>query len=327
MIRAEQIVNKMTEERIKQRYEAMAPFLDEKQRRLFAGAEALSFGTGGVERVADLLGISPTTVGRGVNEMSNPETIEADGVRRPGADRKPATETDPALLSDLESLVSPETRGDPESPLRWTCKSTRKLAKELESVKPGRSVSHTLVAKLLHQMGYSLQATQKTLEGKEHPDRDAQFQTINAKVKQYQERNQPVISVDSKKKEPVGQFKNAGSEWNPKGQPEQASTHDFPSKELGKASPYGVYDPARNEGWVNLGVDRDTAAFAVASIRGWWQQMGTQVYPDATELLITADSGGSNSYRVRLWKVELQKLADETGLSIGVCHYPPGTSK
>ena len=327
MIRAEQIANKMTEERIKQRYEALTPFLDEKQRRLFAGAEAISYGTGGVERVAHLLAISPATVSRGVNELRNPETIETDRVRRPGGGRRPAAETDPDLLSDLEELVSPETRGDPESPLRWTCKSTRRLAKELENMKPGRSVSRTLVGKLLHQMGYSLQATQKTLEGTEHPDRDAQFQTINATVKEYQQKKQPVISVDSKKKELVGHFKNAGSEWHPKGQPEQAPTHDFPSKEGGKVAPYGVYDPGRNEGWVNVGVDRDTAAFAVSSIRAWWQQMGKQAYPDATELLITADSGGSNSYRSRLWKVELQKLADETELNIGVCHYPPGTSK
>ncbi len=327
MIRAEQIATKMTEERIKQRYEALTPFLDEKQRRLFAAAEAISYGTGGVERVAELLKISPTTVSRGVNELRNPETIEVDRIRHPGAGRKPATETDPDLLSDLDSLISPETRGDPESPLRWTCKSTRRLAKELELMKPGRSVSRTLVGKLLHQMGYSLQATQKTMEGKEHPDRDEQFQNINTTAEQYQQRQQPVISVDAKKKELVGTYKNGGREWHPQGQPERAPTHDFPSKELGKASPYGVYDYVRNEGWVSIGVDRDTAAFAVSSIRGWWQQMGKQAYPDATELLITADSGGSNSYRSRLWKVALQQLADETGLNIGVCHYPPGTSK
>jgi transposase len=327
MITAEQQLKAMTEERIKQRYESLAPFLDERQRRLLAGAEALAYGTGGQKRVAALLGMSESTVSRGVRELRNPETIETERVRQLGGGRKPTTDSDPELLSDLERLISPETRGDPQSPLRWTCKSTRKLAAELKAMKPERSVSQYLVRDLLHKMGYSLQAVRKTREGSEHPDRDVQFQHINATVAKYQKRCQPVISVDTKKKELVGDFKNAGREWQPKGKPETARVHDFVIPELGKVNPYGVYDPIRNEGWVNVGIDHDTAAFAVASIRGWWQSMGQPAYPDATKLLITADGGGSNSSRSRLWKVELQKLADETGLNIAVCHFPPGTSK
>jgi hypothetical protein len=248
-------------------------------------------------------------------------------VRKSGGGRKRSTDSDPELRSDLERLVSPQTRGDPESPLRWTCKSTRKLADELKAMKPGRSVSQYLVRKLLHEMGYSLQAVRKTREGTEHPDRDAQFHHINDTVAAYQKRDQPVISVDTKKKELVGDFKNAGREWQPTGEPETARVHDFLIPELGKVNPYGVYDPTRDEGWVNVGTDHDTAAFAVASIRGWWQSMGRKAYPQASELLITADGGGSNSSRSRLWKLELQKLCDETGLSIAVRHFPPGTSK
>ena len=317
----------MTEERIKQRYQALSPFLDEKQRRLLAGAEAIAYGVGGQKRVATLLGLSQGAVSRGVQELRQPETVESDRIRQPGGGRKPAIASDPELWTDLERLVSPTTRGDPESPLRWTLKSTRKLATELNALKPGRGVSTHLVSDLLHEMGYSLQANRKTLEGSEHPDRDAQFQHINAKVQEYQQKGQPVISVDTKKKELVGDFKNGGREWQPTGQPEQVRVHDFKIPELGKVSPYGIYDPTRNEGCVNVGIDHDTAAFAVASIRGWWQSMGRVAYPNASELLITADSGGSNNARSRLWKVELQKLADETGLRIAVCHFPPGASK
>jgi transposase len=327
MITAEQRLNEMTEARILQRYEAVAPFLDEKQRRLLAAAEAIAYGAGGQKRVATLLGISELTVARGMRELRNPDSVEPERVRRPGGGRKRTTESDPELRSDLESLVSPSTRGDPQSPLRWTCKSTRKLAAELNAMKPGRSVSDHLVRDLLHEVGYSLQATRKMHEGTQHPDRDAQFQNINATVQDFQQRGQPVISVDTKKKELVGDFKNAGREWQPQGQPEAVRVHDFLLPELGKVCPYGVYDPTRNEGWVNVGTDHDTAAFAVASIRGWWQSMGRSAYPDATQLLITADGGGSNNSRSRLWKVELQKLADDIGLSIAVCHFPPGTSK
>ena len=327
VITAEQKLNEMTEERIKQRYQALSPFLDEKQRRLLAGAEAIAYGTGGQKRVATLLGMSQDTVSRGMRELQHPETIEPERVRRSGGGRKPAIDSDPDLHSDLERLVSPTTRGDPESPLRWTLKSTRKLAAELNALRPGRRVGTHLVSDLLHEMGYSLQANRKTLEGSEHPDRDAQFAHINTLVQDYQQRGQPVISVDTKKKELVGNFKNVGREWQPKGQPEQVQVHDFMSSELGKVSPYGVYDQTRNEGWVNVGTDHDTAAFAVASIRGWWQAMGQLAYPVAKELLITADSGGANNAPSRLWKVELQKLANETGLSIAVCHFPPGTSK
>ena len=327
MITAEQALNEMTAERIRLRYATLAPHLDEKQRRLLAGAEAIAYGAGGVEQVSTLLGIAWQTVRRGVRELQHPEAIEPQRVRQPGGGRPPTMTVDPDLHCDLEGLVSPSTRGDPQSPLRWTCKSTRKLAAELSAMKPGRSVSDFLVRRLLHEMDYSLQANRKTHEGSEHPDRDAQFQHINRMVQDYQQRGQPVISVDTKKKELVGNFKNQGAEWQPKGEPEEVRVHDFVLPELGSVRPYGVYDATRNEGWVNVGTDHDTAAFAVASIRGWWQRMGQPAYPEAKELLITADSGGSNSARCRLWKTELQKLADETGLHIGVCHFPHGTSK
>jgi len=327
MLSADQQLNERIEARIQQRYAAMAPFLDEKQRRLLAGAEAIGYGEGGQKRIATLLGISQSTVARGMRELRNPGTIDSERVRKPGGGRRRLTELDPELACDLERLIAPTTRGDPESPLRWTCKSTRKLAEELEAMKPGRSISSHSVGQLLHQKGYSLQAMQKTREGNGHPDRNAQFEHINSTVKAYQERAQPVISVDTKKKELVGDFKNGGSEWQPQGQPERARVHDFLIPELGKVNPYGVYDLARNEGWVNVGTDHDTAAFAVESIRGWWRSMGEEAYAGATDLLITADSGGSNGSHIRLWKVELQRLADETGLQIAVCHFPPGTSK
>lgn len=327
MVSADKRLSEMTEERIKHRYEALRPFLDEKQRRLLAGAEAIAYGPGGQRRVAIVLGMSARTVSHGMRELAHPDTVASERVRRPGGGRKPTTAVDPNLRDDLEGLVSPTTRGDPQSPLRWTLKSTRRLAAQLNAMKAGRSVSEHLVRDLLHDMGYSLMANRKTLEGTEHPDRDAQFQHLNSTVQAYQDRGQPVISVDTKKKELIGQFKNGGREWQPEGEPEQVNVHDFMDAELGKVAPYGVYDPTRNEGWVNVGIDHDTAAFAVASIRGWWQTMGQAAYPQATELLITADSGGSNNARSRLWKVELQKLADDTGLRIAVCHFPPGTSK
>jgi transposase len=327
MLTAEQALNEKAEKRIQARYALVAQFLDEKQRRLLAGAEAIAYGSGGQKRVATLLSLSAETVARGMRELRDPGSVEPERVRQPGGGRKPAADSDPTLLSDLDALVSPSTRGDPESPLRWTAKSTANLAQELSAMKEGRSIGARTVAKLLHEAGYSLQATRKTREGTEHPDRDAQFRHIHDRVLDYQSRGQPIISVDTKKKELVGDFKNAGREWQPKGQPETVRIHDFLLPELGKVSPYGVYDPTRNEGWVNVGTDHDTAAFAVASIRGWWRSMGQEAYPHATALLITADGGGSNNSRSRLWKVELQKLADELGLSIAVSHFPPGTSK
>lgn len=322
---AEQAFQEMSEEGIRKRWADVVPFLDEKQRRLLAAAEARSYGPGGVERVAALVGLSPATVRIGVRELEHPEAIQPERIRRPGGGRKRAVEHDPTLLRDLEDLVSPETRGDPESPLRWTSKSTSKLTEELRS--RGHRVGHTVVGELLHELGYSLQATRKVREGTEHQDRDAQFRHIQSMVEAHQSRGQPVISVDTKKKEMVGDFKNAGTEWQPKGHPEEVRVHDFVLPELGKVSPYGVYDVARNEAWVSVGIDHDTATFAVASIRNWWQSMGREAYPEATELLITADGGGSNGSRVRLWKLELQALADATGLAISVCHFPPGTSK
>ena len=329
MITAEQKLNEMTEERIKQRFAAMAPFLDERQRRLFAAAEAVAYGGGGQTRVARLLHMSTDTVARGMAELQDPEAPQMEGIRKPGGGRRRAVESDPTLQSDLEHLVDPVTRGEPDSPLRWTAKSARNLSAELN--KMGHSTSEHLVRDLLHAMGYSLQANRKTLEGggspAEREDRNAQFEHINERVKELQAQGQPVISVDTKKKELVGQYKNAGQEWQPKGQPESVKVHDFIDPELGKVAPYGVYDLTQNNAWVSVGTDHDTAAFAVASIRTWWQTMGHEAYRDATRLLITADGGGSNGARNRLWKVQLQVLADDTGLEIAVCHFPPGTSK
>ena len=246
-------------------------------------------------------------------------------IRAPGGGRKKSIDKDPTLVSDLESLIEPTSRGDPESPLRWTSKSSRKLAEELKKI--GHKVTHARVADILHMLGYSLQSNRKTIEGTSHPDRDQQFNHINEKCKEFQEENQPVISVDTKKKELVGNFKNEGKELRPKNNPLPVNVYDFEDKELGKVNPYGVYDLSRNEGWVNVGIDHDTASFAVESIRRWWNMMGCESYPEAKKLMITADCGGSNGYRVRLWKTELQKLADEIGLEISVCHLPPGTSK
>jgi transposase len=290
-----------------------------------AAAESAAIGRGGVSAVCRATGVSRQVIRQGVAELSEIAVHPPGRVRRPGGGRKKTVEQDPALQQDLELLVEPVTRGDPESPLRWTCKSLRKLAEELRQ--RGHQTSHVLVGRMLHDLGYSLQANSKTLEGTNHPDRNAQFEYLNGKVKRQLQQRQPVISVDTKKKELVGDFKNNGRELRPQGDPEKVRVHDFIIPELGRANPYGIYDIAQNTGWVSVGVDHDTAAFAVESIRRWWNSMGQAVYPRATRLLITADSGGSNGARVRLWKVELQKLADETGLRIAVSHLPPGTSK
>jgi hypothetical protein len=311
---------------IQRRYEALAPVVDERVRRLVVGAEALAIGRGGQVVVGRATGVSRRVIRQGIRELGQPKLRAGQGrIRRPGGGRKRTVVTDPTLREDLERLVEPTTRGDPESPLRWTCKSVRKLAEELRA--QGHRTSHRMVAELLHDMGYSLQANQKTLEGSDHPDRNAQFAHLGGAVQQQLWAGEPVVSVDTKKKELVGPFKNGGRELRPKGAPEPVRVHDFLIPELGRVSPYGVYDLAQNEAWVSVGVDHDTAAFAVESIRRWWRSMGQPLYPRATRLLITADAGGSNGYRLRLWKLELQKLADETGLEIAVCHFPPGTSK
>jgi transposase len=311
---------------IRRRYETLGGAVDERVRRLFVATEALAIGHGGQVAVSRATGVSRTTIQQGIRELQRPELRAVKGrVRRPGGGRKSAVELDPTLRDALERLVEPTSRGDPESPLRWTLKSVRKLAAELKA--QGHQTSHRVVAELLHVMGYSLQANQKTQEGTDHPDRNAQFEYLNAAVQQQLWAGEPSISVDTKKKELIGPFKNGGRELRPKGEPEQVLVHDFLIPELGRVSPYGVYDLAQNEAWVSVGIDHDTAAFAVESIRRWWWSMGHPVYPDATRLLITADAGGSNGYRLRLWKLELQKLADETGLEIAVCHFPPGTSK
>lgn len=320
----------METELIRKRYKLLAPLLDERRLRLYVGAEALALGYGGISLVSQATGVSRPTITTGCKELlgtgrSQPLQAVSGRVREPGGGRKRAVDMDKTLVTDLESLIEPMTRGDPESPLRWTSKSVRKLADELKRM--GHQTSHRMVAGLLHELGYSLQANRKTLEGSSHPDRDAQFEYIHQKVKEFQASAQPVISVDTKKKELVGNFKNHGRELRPRGDPERVRVHDFVIPELGKVAPYGVYDQTKNTGWVNVGTDHDTAAFAVESIRRWWNTMGQQVYPKAHRLLVTADSGGSNSYRTRLWKTELQKLANETGLEVSVCHLPPGTSK
>jgi len=314
--------------KIRRKYRSLRVEFDERGRRQWAAAEARELGWGGVVAVATATGLSRTTITAGLRELDLPvrkRAVEAMRVRRPGGGRKPLTQTDPDLLTALESLVEPATRGDPESPLRWTCKSTRRLADEL--TRQHHPVGVNTVAALLHQAGYSLQANRKTREGGSHPDRNAQFEYINAQVRNFLDRGQPAISVDTKKKELVGDFKNAGREWRPAGEPEEVRVHDFLDKKLGKAIPYGVYDLLNNQGWVSVGIDHDTAQFAANSIRLWWNRMGHRRFPRASELLITADGGGSNSYRTRLWKVALQALADTLGLRLHVCHFPPGTSK
>ncbi len=299
--------------------------LNERNRRLWAAAEARSHGYGGISAVARATGIDQETIRRGVRELESGELLGEGRVRRPGAGNKPISQTHPGIEEELERLVAPETRGDPCSPLRWTSKSAVKLAAAL--AERGFEVSDRTVLRLLKRLGYSLQANQKTREGADHPDRDAQFAHINDTVARAIEQRQPVISVDTKKRELIGDFKAVGRELEPTGRPTLVRTHDFKDKDLGHAIPYGVLDLTRDEGWVNVGIDRDTAQFAAASIRGWWENLGRERYPHASELTITADSGGSNSYRTRLWKVELGKLADATGLKITVCHFPPGTSK
>jgi transposase len=311
---------------IKLRYETLSPVLDERGRRRFAASEALAAGRGGIAAVSEATGIARSTIGRGLDELRGKASDSAKGgIRRAGAGRKALSKTDPTLISDLETIVDPSTRGDPMSPLRWTTKSLSKLAAALQAM--GHSVGRDVVGTLLKKLGYSLQANRKTLEGSNHVDRDAQFQHIARIVQQAIEADQPAISVDTKKKELVGTFKNAGQEWRPAGSPEAVRVHDFVDPSLGRAAPYGVYDIAADKGWVSVGIDHDTAAFAVNAIRSWWRAMGHERYPHAQRLTITADGGGSNGSRVRLWKVELQKLADELGLTITVLHLPPGTSK
>ena len=314
--------------RIQTKYRSLELEMDERLRRQWAAAEARDLGWGGVTAVAQATGVSRTTIVAGLRELALPEgerVSEASRVRRPGGGRKPLTETDPGVLAALEALIEPTTRGDPESPLRWTCKSTRRLAEEL--TRQNHSVRARTVARLLREADYSLQANRKTREGSSHPDRNAQFEYINASVQRFLKRGQPAVSVDAKKKENVGDFKNGGREWLPTGEPEEVRVYDFLIKSLGKAALYGVYDLLQNQGWVSVGIDHDTAQFAVNSIRRWWKEMGQQRFPRAREMLITADGGGSNSHRSRLWKVSLQDLADELGIRLFVCHFPPGTSK
>ena len=310
---------------IRGRFEKLAPFLDERMRRLVAASESVVIGFGGTSVVSRETGVSRRAIIQGIKELEQEPNEVPTRVRRAGGGRKKTVDQDTTLQRDLERLVEPVTRGDPESPLRWTCKSVRKLSDELN--RTGHQTSHRMVAELLHGLGYSLQANRKTLEGSSHEDRDAQFQHINEQVKQLLGRHQPVISVDTKKKELVCDFKNTGKELRPKGDPEKVRVHDFVIPELGRAAPYGVYDVGSNTGWVSVGVDHDTAMFAVETIRRWWYGMGRETYPKAKQILITADSGGSNGSRLRLWKVELQRLANETGLQLLVCHLPPGTSK
>ena len=312
-------------ESLARRYGLVRPHLTERQRRVWLGAEARELGSGGVRIVAEAVGVSPDTVRRGRDELDDPQPLEVGRSRAPGGGRKRAEHTDSGLVEALDKLVDPETRGDPMTPLRWTCKSLRTLATQL--CEQGHQVSASLVQRLLHEAGYSLQANTKTREGTQHPDRDAQFRHIHDTVAEFGAAADPVISIDCKKKELVGQFKNNGRTWRPKGDPEQVNVHDFIDKQLGKAIPYGVYDVGADTGWVSVGIDHETAAFAVNTLRSWWNTTGSATYPHATRLLITADSGGANGSRRRAWKTELAALAAQTGLDISVCHLPPGTSK
>lgn len=310
-----------------EKFAAISSSLNEKSIRLWAAAEAKSMGRGGIQRVASATGLSRERIYRGIRELDGKDGNQPPSVtiRRKGGGRKKLTEQSANLLEDLKRLVDPVTRGHPESPLLWTAKSTASLAKELQGM--GYRISDRSVATLLKEAGYSLQAMRKTKEGGEHEDRDAQFAHIAASVNLHQSQGQPAVSIDAKKKELIGTFANKGREWQPKGCPEEANVYDFIDKELGKVTPYGVYDLLHNQGWVSVGIDHDTAEFAVESLRRWWREMGSALYPGASKLLITADGGGSNGSRVRLWKVALQNFARETGLEIQVCHYPPGTSK
>jgi len=315
---------------VRQKYELLGPVMTERMRRQWAASEALTLARGGLTLVAEATGLSRTTIWAGIRELRHGSPTDAQErdpqrSRRVGGGRRLVEANDPTLVGHLENLVDPATRGDPMSPLRWTCKSTRKLAEELRH--RGHEVSHQTVAVVLRSLGYNLQVNRKTREGSGHPDRNAQFAYINGRVRVFQKRRQPVVSVDTKKKELIGDFKNNGVEWQPEGEPEEVRSKDFPDKRLGKAIPYGVYDLTCNAGWVSVGVDHDTAAFAAETIRRWWEEMGRLSYPQATELLVTADGGGSNGSRNRLWKVSLQRLADAIGVRISVCHFPPGTSK
>ncbi|MDY0169154.1 MAG: ISAzo13 family transposase [Thermoguttaceae bacterium] len=311
------------------RYAALVLLMDERMRRQWAAAEANSYGWGGIRAVSTATGISPNTIVKGLAELaareSAPEELPLPRLRKAGAGRKRAIDIDPELPTALERLVDPATRGDPMSPLRWTCKSTTQLAEEL--TRQGHPVSPRTVGRLLRAAGYSLQTNRKTKEGKDHPDRNAQFQHINTRVLMFQDRGQPVISIDTKKKELIGEFRNGGREWQPQGEPEEVLVHDFMDKELGKAIPYGVYDITENQGWVSVGIDHDTARFAVEAVRRWWKKMGSKRHRGAKKLLITADGGGSNGSRCRLWKVALQDLANRLEMPIHVSHFPPGTSK
>lgn len=314
-----------TVEWIREKYRDLLDELDERGRRRWTAIEARSLGRGGIAAVAAATGISDRTIRTGIQELESPQGLPANRQRRDGAGRRSRKEEQPTLLRALDKMISPTTRGDPMNPLRWTCKSTRTLAAELR--KQGFEVGASTVRELLGDLGYSLQGNRKTREGNDHPDRNAQFEHINARVKARKRRGEPAISVDTKKKEKLGNKSNVGREYEPKGQPRKTDTHDFPDKEKGKAVPYGVYDIHRNEAFVSVGVSSDTAEFAVSAIRMWWMRLGKKHYPSRSRLLITADSGGSNASRNRLWKLQLQLLADETGLIIEVCHYPPGTSK
>jgi len=314
-----------TDVEIRQKFERLAPMLDERTLRLFAAAEADAIGYGGVSRLCRITGLARSTIVRGQQEMSLPSEVSSGRVRRPGAGRKRTCDSDATLVSDLESLVEPLSRGDPMSPLRWTCKSIRTLATELEHM--GHVASHRLVWATLRELNYSLQGNRKMEEGNQHPDRNAQFEHINTLVTREMRLGNPVISVDTKKKELVGNYKNDGRKWHRKGEAPRVQGHDFPHPEVPRAYPYGIYDLANNLGHVVVGTDHDTGQFAVASIRGWWRSEGRRHYPNVKRLLITADGGGSNGYRLRLWKHQLQRLADELRLPISVCHFPPGTSK
>jgi Rhodopirellula transposase DDE domain len=312
-------------ENIGQKFALLRPELDERARRCWAATEALALGYGGVSAVAQATGLARNTIAAGIRHVQQSARLAADRIRHPGAGRRPLAATDPDLPAALDALVDPATRGDPQSPLRWTCKSTRRLAAEL--TRQGHPVSPSTVARLLGGAGYSLQANRKTREGADHPDRNAQFGFIHDRVLRYQRRGWPVLSVDTKKKELLGDFRNGGREWQPAGRPERVRVHDFRDPKLGKAIPYGVYDVTRNRGWVSVGIDHDTARFAVAALRRWWRRLGAGAFPQAAGVLLTADGGGSNGFRNRLWKVALQEWADESGWSVAVSHFPPGTSK
>lgn len=310
---------------LREKFHFVWPLLDERTRRIMAASEAMALGYGGVSLVRRACGLSRKAIAKGIREIEEGWAPAEGRIRQPGAGPKPITTSDPRLVETLEEMIDQQTRGDPESPLKWICKSTRTIAKELGRQR--HPISHAKVAQILHDLDYSLQSNRKTEEGRDHPDRDAQFRHISREVKRCLAGGSPVVSVDTKKKELIGNYDNAGQQWLPAKQPKQVQGHDFPSADVPRAYPYGIYDIGRNTGFVNVGTDHDTGAFAVASIRGWWRYEGKRLYPGAATILITADGGGSNGWRLRLWKLELQKFADETGLPVSVCHFPPGTSK